>query len=174
MPCTMNFVYWLSKRNAWNPPYPILMIPLFQLLWNLEPKFDQMDWLTNWGCMRGDLQADLTDFDTWCPMAGYSELKLQCSRNVASTKLISLAHSCTPLQEIEPSQNYPKNGKNCSQTFQNGLMYPCYFSSLNMDLSMDPETGMIHWKKPFLILDLYDVIVQTQSICTKKTMISCC
>ena len=26
--------------------------------------------------MRGDLQAELTDFDTWCPMAGYSELKL--------------------------------------------------------------------------------------------------
>ena len=26
--------------------------------------------------MRGDLQAQLTNFDTWCPMAGYSELKL--------------------------------------------------------------------------------------------------
>ena len=26
--------------------------------------------------MRGDLQAELTDFDTWCAMAGYSELKL--------------------------------------------------------------------------------------------------
>ena len=27
-------------------------------------------------CLRGDLQAALTDFDTWCPMAGYRELKL--------------------------------------------------------------------------------------------------
>ena len=27
-------------------------------------------------CIRGDLQAELTDFDTWCPMAGYRELKL--------------------------------------------------------------------------------------------------
>ena len=26
--------------------------------------------------MRGDLQAELVDFDTWCPMAGYRELKL--------------------------------------------------------------------------------------------------
>ena len=26
--------------------------------------------------MRGDLQADLTDFDTWCPKTGYSELNL--------------------------------------------------------------------------------------------------
>ena len=26
-------------------------------------------------CIRGDLQAELTDFDTWCPMAGYRELK---------------------------------------------------------------------------------------------------
>ena len=27
-------------------------------------------------CMRGDLQAELVDFDTWCPMAGYRELKI--------------------------------------------------------------------------------------------------
>ena len=26
--------------------------------------------------MRGDLQAELVDFDTWCPMAGYRELKI--------------------------------------------------------------------------------------------------
>ena len=97
--------------------------------------------------MRGDLQAEQTDFDTWCPMAGYSELKLfltsLCSRNVASTKLILLATFYMHSQETEHSQSYQKNGKNCSQTYQNGLMPPYYYSSLCMDQLVYPETGMI-------------------------------
>ena len=27
-------------------------------------------------CLRGDKQAELVDWDTWCPIAGFRELKL--------------------------------------------------------------------------------------------------
>ena len=82
-------------------------------------------------CMRGDLQAELVDFDTWCPMAGYRELKIFVAyavlKNAESTKLTLLEHFFMQYHETKHTQSYPKSGRNYSQTLRNGLVSLYYF-----------------------------------------------